>query len=134
MNRTIHLNGFFGGSRRPVEGRVAVSVFGAGMNESLSVAYHGKYEVIVSLRPVEQLASETRRMAQPVGDRRERSIQLSGYCPDVRRSLHQGMVTAWFGIENGFEMLTLEFASDGQISVPFKPIAALIRSTRQNLV
>lgn len=65
---------------------------------------------------------------------REHTIRLTGYCPTPQRALQPGAVTAWFGTENGFEMLTLEFGSLGQISVPYQPIAGLLRAARQNLV
>lgn len=132
---TIQVEGYFGGDRgKSVPGRAVLTVSGSGRNETLTVEYVGEYRVMVAVRTIEQLAADTRREVARSGKAAERALQLEGYYTDNGKSHRPGKTSAWFWTDGAFEMLSLEYGGRGQISIPFKPVMALLRSSRRGLV
>lgn len=132
---TIRIRGYFGGDQaRAEEGTVDVVVSGTGINEMLSIAFHGRYRVTVPVRALRQLAQNTRRQGAEQTGAVELADKVAGYYSDARVNLHRASISLWFRRKDGFEMLSLEYADRGQISIPFQPVETLLRRWRRNYV
>lgn len=132
---SVQIEGYFGGDRaKATPGRVNLTLSGSGMNETLTVDYLGRYCVLLPVRPLEQLAAQVRRTVAQSGKAQELSLVMTGYAPSNRGKLRPGKTIVWFWTDGRFEMLSMEYANFGQISIPYKPVASLLRAARRNLV
>lgn len=129
------VNGFYSSPNgRPLEAPAAISYTARGMG-SLSVSVAGRYRIDMPFHPIGQLAGVVRAHARTKPNETvELSAEAQGYYTAGQHRMRPGKVTLWLSSLRRFESLTLEYAGQGQISVPYAAVEALVRAERRNLI
>ena len=126
MSKAIRISAYFGETDgRIINGAATVSYILHGNTEMLSVMFEGAYQIDVPFRKIAALVAQSRREPE-----KELSTRLAGHYSDSRVRLRPGKVNVWFRRSRNLEMLTLSFEQNGQISLPYMPIARMVSAER----